>query len=114
MKKNLFKKKSPTIILTPELQSFKDAQGKNAQGKETFHSHGIGCPFEDDKAFFPVTQEEWDNLTSLEKVASAAKCPSCGTYLDFDAYEERYKCPACGYKSESFRLDPHPTQLKEN
>lgn len=68
-------------------------------------SHGMGCLFEDDKAFFPVTQKEWDYLTSPEKITVAKEphCPICGSPLDYNAYEDKYKCLFCGYEGEPFR-----------
>lgn len=86
------RKKQPTIILTPELQTFRDAQGE----------HGMGCLFEDDALHIPLTQKEWDELTSPEKIAVAQElpCPVCGAYLDYNAYKDKYECQACGYSTE--------------
>lgn len=75
--------------------------------------HGMGCileeteePFSSKKNLLP--QEETEYTVTLDRSKNENSftglylgermCPECHAHLDFDAYERRYRCLACGYR----------------
>lgn len=77
-------------------------------------AHGMGCIFEDDLPLSQTqeqcSQQSEDTQEASEEISEHSQestqeffkepiqephCPSCGAYLDYDAYEDRYICPAC-------------------
>lgn len=64
-------------------------------------SHGMGCLFEDD------IKDRLDIKAGLSEpnppLVKEPHCPICGSPLDFNAYEDKYKCFFCGYEGEPFR-----------